>query len=291
MMKVHFYLLVILVLIASGCTGEQEETTARLEDSKHEKVETTRIVSLNGSVSEILAELGLGDQIVGTDVTSTYPEFIAALPKVGHSRNISVEGVFSLDPTIIIGTANDIDPTTKEQFEAAGAKIILMEQEYSLEGTKTLINEVAIPFDKTEEANALKNKVEADLKVVTPVDDMPKVLFVYARGAGTLMVAGDETQMKTAIEMAGGINAIEGFTGFKPLTAEAVVEANPDYILMFSSGLESLEGENGLLQVPGIAQTKAGQEKKFITMDGQYLSGFGPRLGKAIQELAEALKG
>ncbi|HTN17434.1 MAG TPA: ABC transporter substrate-binding protein, partial [Chitinophagaceae bacterium] len=91
------------------------------------------------------------------------------------------------------------------------------------------------------------------------------------------------------IKLAGGENAVSGFEDFKPLTPEALLNANPDVILMFTSGLESLGGMDGLLKVPGIAMTNAGKKKQVIEMDGQYLTGFGPRLGKAIAELSKKL--
>src|SRR3546814_14071921 len=102
-----------------------------------------------------------------------------------------------------------------------------------------------------------------------------------------MMVAGENTQMEQVIHMAGGQNAVRGFEDFKPLTAESLVAANPDVILLFDSGLDSLGGMEGLLKVRGIAQTNAGKNRKVIEMDGQLLTGFGLRLGKADRKSDE----
>src|SRR3546814_12365153 len=102
-----------------------------------------------------------------------------------------------------------------------------------------------------------------------------------------MMVAGENTQMEQVIHMAGGQNAVRGFEDFKPLTAESLVAANPDVILLFDSGLSSLGGIAGLLEVQGVAETNAGKARKVVEMDGQFLTGFGPRLGKAILELTK----
>lgn len=91
------------------------------------------------------------------------------------------------------------------------------------------------------------------------------------------------------IELAGAENAVSGFSDFKPLTAEALVAANPDVILLFDSGLESLSGATGMMGVPGVAETQAGKNQAFISMDGQLLSGFGPRVGEAARLLNERL--
>ena len=103
------------------------------------------------------------------------------------------------------------------------------------------------------------------------------------------MVAGQRTQLDEMIKLAGGENAVSGFEDFKPLTAESLVAANPDVILLFDSGLSSLGGIDGLLEVQGIGQTNAGKNRKVVEMDGQFLTGFGPRLGEAILELAKKI--
>ena len=92
------------------------------------------------------------------------------------------------------------------------------------------------------------------------------------------------------IGIAGGQNAITEFEDFKPLTPEAVVKSNPDYILMFDKGLESIGGVDGVLKLEGVASTNAGKNKKIIAMDGQLVSGFGPRVGQAAAQLNQLLQ-
>jgi iron complex transport system substrate-binding protein len=88
---------------------------------------------------------------------------------------------------------------------------------------------------------------------------------------------------------------VTDYAGYKPLTAEAVVAAAPDVILMPARGLESIGGIDGLLTIPGIALTPAGSMRRVIAMDDLYLLGFGPRLGQAVRELtsrfSDALSG
>ena len=104
-----------------------------------------------------------------------------------------------------------------------------------------------------------------------------------------MMVAGKETPLDRIIALAGAQNAAGSFNDFKPLTPEALVTANPDVILMFEDGLKSMGGIDGLLKVQGITQTTAGKQKKVIVMDGQLLTGFGPRVVQAIKELSGKL--
>ncbi|TGD82735.1 heme/hemin ABC transporter substrate-binding protein [Hymenobacter wooponensis] len=250
----------------------------------------TRIVSLNGTVSEIICALGHQAQLVGVDVTSTYPEALTKLPKVGHNRNISAEGVLSLNPTLVVGTTESLKPEVAAQLKAAGLQVHLFKQEYSVTGTKQLIRDVAATFGAMAQVPAVTAKLDADLGKVKKATAAPKVLFIYARGAGTMMVAGQGTSVEKALQLAGARNAASGFSDFKPLTAEALVAANPDVLLLFDSGLDSLGGKAGLLQIPGVAQTAAGRTGRVVEMDGQLLTGFGPRLGQATAELASKLK-
>ncbi|TGE08146.1 heme/hemin ABC transporter substrate-binding protein [Hymenobacter fodinae] len=249
-----------------------------------------RIVSLNGTVSEIICALGHQAQLVGVDVTSTYPEALSKLPKVGHNRNISAEGVLALNPTLVVGTTESLKPEVAAQLKAAGLQVHLFKQEYSVAGTKQLIKDVAATFGATAKVPAVTAKLDADLAQVKKAPTAPKVLFIYARGAGTMMVAGQGTSVEKALQLAGARNAATGFPDFKPLTAEALVAANPDVLLLFDSGLASLGGKAGLLQIPGVAQTTAGRTGRVVEMDGQLLTGFGPRLGQATAELANKLK-
>lgn len=262
-------------------------------NAKSKAQAAAKIVSVNGTVSEILAALGLENQIIGVDVTSTYPASLQKKPKVGHSRTLSAEGILALQPDVVTGLATDMKPELATQLKSAGVKLVLFTQEYSAEGTKKLIREVAANFGAKPKAEALVKKLDADMSAaqkVAKASTKPKVLFIYARGTGTMMVGGEGTSIEKVIALAGGQNAVKGFTDYKPLTAEALVEANPDVILLFSSGMQSLGGPQGLLDVQGINQTKAGKAKRFVTMDGEFLTGFGPRLGQAVAELAQKIK-
>jgi len=255
--------------------------------------DSTKIVSTNGTLSEILVELGFEDHIVGVDVASTYPASLQQKPKIGHNRDISAEGVLGLGPDLVVGIAEVVKPQVAEQIRATGTRFLLFDHQYSEEGAKRLIRMVADSLGQAAKGDSLLSALEADLahadSITAQAKGKPKVLFIYARGTGTMMVAGQRTQLDEMIKLAGGINAVQGFEDFKPLTSEAVVAANPDVILLFDSGLSSLGGIDGLLQVQGIAETNAGKNQKVVEMDGQFLAGFGPRLGKAVIELAEKI--
>jgi iron complex transport system substrate-binding protein len=277
----------MMLLFAASCGNGGE---AKKEEAAAAPAATAqRIVSLNGSLSEIVCELGMQDQIAGVDVTSTYPEALQQLPKVGHNRDVSPETVIGLKPTLVLGLKENMKPELLQQLASANIHVMLFDGSKSIEGTKALINAVADSLGHADKAKAINERIDKDLATAVKPAATPAVLFIYARGAGTLMVAGDNTPISSIIALAGGKNAATGFEEFKPLTPEALVTANPDVILMFTSGLQSLNGIDGLLKIQGIANTKAGKNKKVIEMDGQFLTGFGPRVGQAVATLSKDL--
>lgn len=288
MKKISILVVAIVSLATFSC--KKEETKVE-ETPVEQKAEAHKIVSLNGAVTEIVAALGHEKEIIGVDVTSTYPETIKTTAKdLGHVRTISIESIIALKPTVILATEKDLSPELAEKIKGAGIEAHIFKQDFTPEGSKKLIADVASVL-KHADFKALTDKIDADLAKVQPIAKAPKVLFIYARGAGTLMVAGTNTPIEKTIALAGGQNAITEFEDYKPLTPESLIKGNPDVILLFTSGLESLGGVDGLLKIQGVSQTNAGKNKKVIALDGALISGFGPRVGEGAAALnAELIK-
>lgn len=273
MKKVFFVLLPLILLLSNNCSAQQ------------------RIVSLNGAISEMLCSLGLENQIIGVDVTSNYPASLRQKTSVGHNRNISAEGILALCPTLVLAVKDELKPEVLEQLRQAKVNIRLMKQKFSPAGTRALLQEVAKATHTEEKGKQLLGSFDKEMAALNIVPTGKKVMFVYARGAGSMTVCGTGQSPDQMIRLAGSTNAMTGFEGFKPLSAEALVAANPDVILLFDSGLQSIGGIDGLLKIPGVVNTNAGKNKKIVSMDGQFLSGFGLRLPQAILQLNKKITG
>ena len=103
--------------------------------------------------------------------------------------------------------------------------------------------------------------------------------------AGVYLIAGPGSGADSMIEAAGGIDAGTAIGldhPFTPFTSESLVEAAPDVILMTTTGLESVGGIDGLLDIPGIAQTPAGEQRRIVTVEDGLLYSFGPRTPDAL---------
>ncbi len=252
-----------------------------------------RLVTIGGAITETIFALGLGEQVVAVDATSVYPEKVTKLPQVGFERTLAAEGVLALKPTMIIATTDAGPPEVIEQIRSAGVKFVIVKSEPNVEGAKRKIEATADAVGKSAEGKALSAKIDAQIAKLPAMKasaERPKVLFLYARGGGTLNVAGNGTAANAIIEAAGGRNAVTEYNGYKPLTAEGAVNAAPDVILLTSRGLESMGGLDGLLKSTGLAQTPAGQARRIVALDDMKLLSFGPRTGEGVSELAAELR-
>lgn len=277
-----------LAMIYSCKKEVQKPVENEISVSSETPKSNQKIVSLSGGITEIVSALGHEKEIVGTDVTSTYPETLKATAKdLGHVRSMTVEPIMAVNPTMILTSDKDINPELLGKIKSSGIKTELFSQEYSVNGTKKLIEQVAKALGNSD-YQKLNDKIDTDLQQIQPIAKKPKVLFIYSRG-NMMMVSGKNTPMASLIEIAGGENAVNDFEDFKPLTPEAVVKANPDVLFFFSSGLQGAGGNEGVLKMPGVLQTNAGKNKKIIAMEGGLVSSFGPRLGEAAVALNKLL--
>lgn len=276
-----FLLSTALLLLGSAPTASAQDTEAE------------RVLPLGGSVTEIVYALDQGDRVVGVDASSIYPEAATEKPDVGYYRQLSAEGVLSLDPDIILALEGTGPPAVLDQLRNADVGIETIPDEPSVAGAKQKIRQVAELLGRVDAGDDLVAEMERQLAEARTLreeaDTPPRVLFIYARGSGTMNVAGSGTSAGAMIELAGGENALTGIDGFKPLTAEAVVDAAPDVILMLTRGLDSVGGVEGVLEQPGIELTPAGENRRIVAMDDLLLLGFGPRLGTAVRELTGEL--
>lgn len=289
-MNLRFWLPGAVMLLALAFTLGLTTGCSRTEEAPQAE---RRIVSLGGAVTEILYLLGAEGEIVGTDTTSVYPEQVAALPKVGYLRQLSAEGVLSLAPTLVIGTDDAGPPHVVEQLRNAGIEMVLLPVDKSPEGLNQLMAGVAKAVEASDKVPDLQQAVvqhwEKAAKTTQAMSTQPRVLFIYARGGGVLNVSGSGTAASAVIELVGGENAVTGYQGYRPLTAEALVEAKPDVILISSEGLESLGGEEALWGLPGMNLTPAYAQKQVLTASIMPMLGFGPRTPETLAELAQAL--
>jgi iron complex transport system substrate-binding protein len=252
---------------------------------------TQKIVSADGSLTEIVYALGKKDVLVGVDTTSGYPASATKLPQIGYKRNISAEGVLSLEPQVLIATQDSGPDKILTQLAEAGIEIKRYSAEPKLEVVKDKILGVSKLLGVEAEGQDLWQDVAEHVKLaqapLAQVRDPVKVMFVLSANSGSPLVSGDTTMADAIIKLAGGVNAAEGFSGYKPMSVEAIISAAPQVILMMSRG-NNHSASAGILEQPGFKLTPAAADKRLVVMDGMLMLGFGPRIGEAIAQLISA---
>jgi iron complex transport system substrate-binding protein len=266
--------------------------------------DTSRILALDiyGSLSRIVFELGLGDQVVGRDISSGFPEISDRPLVTQNGHDLNAEAMLELNPTVIL-TDTSLGPwDTILQMREIGIPVVVVDSHRSIDGIGGLIEEVAAALgvagrgaelaQRTTDEVAAKVAQIAEIAPADPADRL-RMLFLYVRGqSGVYYLFGEESGADTLIEALGGVDIAgeNGWVGMRPVTAEALVAANPDVILMMSKGLESVGGVDGLVEhIPAVGQTVAGQKQRIVDMSDTTILSFGPHTAAVLDALAVAV--
>jgi len=252
-----------------------------------------RLVTVGGALTEIVYALGAESQLVGVDTTSLYPPAARSLPQVGYMRALSAEGVLSLKPSLVVATTAAGPATTLDQLRAAGIETIVLPDRYDYDSVIAKVEALGRITGKESQAAEMIARGRADMDKLQAglagTHTRPRVLFLLAMGSGAPQAAGQNTAADGIIQLAGGVNAVEGYTGYRPLTPEAVIASRADYIVVTQQTVDQLGGLEAILDQPSLRQTPAGRAGKVLSFDTMLLLGFGPRTPQAARQLAAAL--
>lgn len=257
--------------------------------AQSQAVRLPRLVTISGAITEAVYAIGAEGQLVGTDTTSLFPAAAQQTPKVGYLRQLSAEGLMSLKPDVVITTSEAGPPVVLEQLRAAGVRLELLKSTYTWDDVGTKVRAVGRAARRDAAADTLQKKLEEDWRVLQreiagDQRTKPRVLFMFSP-TNTPQVSGQGTAADAMIRLAGGINAMTSFQGYRPMTAEAMASAAPDLILTTDQGLETAAGADKFWQRPELKLTPAYRKRALISQDALLLLGFGPRLPQAVREL------
>lgn len=254
-----------------------------------------RVITLGGSVTEIAVALGAEGRLVARDTTSNWPESVEALPDVGYIRALSPENVLALDPDLIVAEGDAGPPEAVDVLKSAGIPFVLVPEATDPGGivakVKAVGQALSLPAESDALATELQGKLEAAAARAAAVTAPKRVLFILSLQGGGVMAGGEGTEAEGIIRLAGGVNAATGFNGYKPMTDEAVLAAQPDAILMMDREGDLSIADADVLAQPALSQTPAAKSATIIRMDGMLLLGFGPRTPEAADRLYSALYG
>ncbi len=262
----------------------------------HAQTKPLRLVTVGGAITEIAYLLGLGDQLVGTDTTSLYAPEALRTTKVGYMRQLSAEGLLSLKPDALITSTEAGPPVVLDQIRRAGVRVELVNAEHSWDEVLAKVAAVGRAAAREAQARALAVRLQAEWRdtlahVAAYKGARPRVLFVLSH-SGSPQVAGQQTAADAIIRYAGGQNVLQGFQGYRPMTAEAMASAAPDLILTSTQSLEAHGGIDRFWQRPELQLTPAWKRRTsggLVHMDALELIGFGPRLPGTVRRLHDQM--
>lgn len=283
------------------------ELPVTVTDAQGTEVEVTNVsrvlpLDIYGTLSRIVFELGLGENVIGRDISSSFPE-IADLPLVtqdGHQLN--AEAILALDPSVII-TDTSLGPwDVILQLRDAGVPVVVVDSHRSPgnveELTQAVGDALGVPDQGRELGERTRIRIDETQEAIGAIvphseTDRLRTVFLYARGtAGVYYMFGSGSGADELITAAGGYDVASevGWQGAKPANDEGLIAAQPDVILMMNKGLDSVGGVDGLLEkFPAMAQTPAGAGERIVAMNDDLVLSFGTRTPAVLNALAVAL--
>lgn len=302
---------------------------ARVLDCGERPADASRVAVAGGSLVEILYALGEQDHIVAVDRTSNYPEAAKQLPQIGYVRNISAEGLLSLEPTFVLGEHDTGPPEVVEQLARLGVDMLLVPEQFSVAGIRAKIRCVAAAMGADAAGEALaaallagvvglnedapgegapgqvagENIATRDIagkvagkapghvagQAAEKAAPRPRGVVLLGLREGAPIAAGFNTSGQGLLSMAGAVNLMD-FEGWKPVSVEVMAAASPEFIVIPNRGVQMAGGLQALLQHPALRLTPAARERRVISMDGMAMLGFGPRTVRAAAELRARLR-
>jgi len=262
-------------------------------DACEKAMDSSRITAAGGSITEIIYFLEQESRLIAVDVTSNYPKSAMNFPSIGYVRALSAEGVLSLDPTLIIGENDMGPPSVIDQINRTNVETRVLPEIHSASGIIQKIECVGQMIGMTKnEIDFYNNKL---LKQVSQLENSTsdaegkKIIYILSMQSGSPLIAGSNTSGDGLISLAGGINPLSSFEGWKPVGTESIIQAEPDLIIISERGLKGFGTIEELSNHPALYLTPAAQNNNILALDGMASLGFGPRTIDTALQIAKIL--
>jgi iron complex transport system substrate-binding protein len=237
--------------------------------------------------------MGFKNLIVGRDIAST-DDSLKDIPIVSVGHQINAEQIIALKPELVI-VDESVGP--KEAIAAvrnAGIRIESINEVWNVNDITKKVNEIAqligVPQSGIELSNAITSAVSL---VGQKVKGSPRIAFLYLRGGNSIYLLGGKGSGADSMLKALGATDVGATISNRPFTlftSESFATEDPEILLVMSKGLASVGGIEGLVALPGVAQTTAGKNRAVIAIDDSLLLSFGPRTPDLLVKIAEAIE-
>ena len=252
----------------------------------------SKVVALANGSAEIIDSLGLKQILIGRDIAST-DESLARVPVVTSGHQVIAEKIISLDPDLVLIDSSVGPIQALSAIRKAGIRVESISEVWTVGAITSKVDQISRILGVTSAGEALASAIKKSITAASSeVSGKPRVAFLYLRGGNSIyLLGGKGSGADSILQTLGAIDvgAVAGSRPFAALTSESLIGKNPEIILVMSKGLESVGGVDGLVKLPGIAQTSAGKSERIIAVDDSLLLSFGPRTPSMLLMLATAL--
>ncbi|MEJ6608048.1 MAG: ABC transporter substrate-binding protein [Candidatus Planktophila sp.] len=249
------------------------------------------VIALANGSAEIISALGLKSILIGRDIASTDSD-LKDIPIVTSGHQVVAEKIIALGPDLLL-----IDKTTGpaqalDTIRSAGISVVEIPEVWQLNQIPEKVNSVATAIGAPDLGRQLNVAMQSQIVKLRKSTARTRIIFLYLRGGSAIyLIGGKGSGADSLIKAIGALDvgAEELANPFNALSSEVMATLNPEIILVMTNGLASVGGVDGLVALPGIAQTLAGREKKIIAVDDSLLLSFGPRTPDLLLQLQAAI--
>lgn len=198
------------------------------------KAKPQRIVSLAPHITEILFELGLGDEIVGVTDFSNYPlKETATVEKVGSYVLPNLEKIISLNPDLVIATADGNPKDKVEKIASLGISVYVISPK-TIEDIAGNLKKLGLVTGKKEEGEKSSKKFLEDYgKIKESIEGNARLKVFFQLGTTALYTVNEDTFIDKLINDAGGVNIAAGEPiRYPAFSIEAILKEDPDVIII-----------------------------------------------------------
>ena len=251
------------------------------------------IVSISPSTTEILFAIGAGDQVVGRDDFSLYPEAAMKVESIGSLwEGVPTEAILAMEPDLVIA-AQIVSEENIQVLLDLGLPVYWQANPTDFDSLYKNLLDVSEITGHTQETMALvaelQNRVETVVTTLADAKDAPSVFYeLDATDPSNPWTTGSDTFIDYIITMAGGLNAAAALQGdYAQISAEELIAVNPD-IIMLADALYGVTPES-VAERPGWDVIIAVQNGSIYPIDPNMMSVPGPRLVDALEETANLI--
>jgi iron complex transport system substrate-binding protein len=247
-----------------------------------------RIVSLSPTATESLFAIGAGKQVVAVDDQSDYPKRAPRTTLSGYTPNVEAIAGYRPDLVVLSGDANDV----VEGLHKLGIRVLLQPAATKLADAYAEIRQLGAVTGHVRSAAALVRRMQRSINRI--VKSVPKRhLSVYHELEPDLYSATSHTFIGTIYKLFGLRNIADAAgssgNGYPQLSAEYIVSANPDVIVLADTRCCGASAAT-VAKRPGWSEIAAVRTGRVVGVDDSIASRWGPRIVDFVRVIGNVLK-